>query len=374
MLTPVDALRYLSRISSRALAQSMVAASRTSCCGSELVDADAGGTASAVATGSGGAGGIASGGVGGSAGGSAGTGGVGCAGPTTLVGDTLDPDHVYLAGWISQSSCDQGAIAHWSTPNSAVVGFPCTPDNFQHAWVRPTDGRFLYLEVFGTLREFHCDECPYAGGTYPPNPNGNAPVIPTPGCGSSDPDDFLVSPTGLLLHRCQATGAWHDATGELVYDGPDQLLHLGYGDVGLTEARLIDFANQTTLLIVGLPAKEIVTIRAKYPDKFLLVMRLPGSAPNGGGEELWQVDAAGNAELLGSFAAIPEGEYELGGWYSVSSKLDACGRLLQRGDGVESLKQVIFRREVGGVAEIVYMTDGYEPLVQALYSALVTSP
>ena len=156
-------------------------------------------------------------------GGDAGTGGYApeCHGAAAAVtGDLFDPDQVYLVGTLIEGGCGRDAVAHWGSPDSAVVGFHCHVDE-RSARIRPTDGRLLYTNVFeDLLREFHEDDWPSPDSVYPDAPLDNDTVLPTPPCTDGlDPlAGFLVSPTGTVLHRCRSDAAtWYDETGRVAY-------------------------------------------------------------------------------------------------------------------------------------------------------------
>lgn len=112
-------------------------------------------------------------------------------------------------------------------------------------------------------------------------------------------------------------------------------------------------------------------MRAKAPDRFLLVIDVePDAPPEDGRQELWEVDGAGNATRLGAFPLIPAGLLYV---FATSSKLDACGGLVQIGRAAELAIDVIVRREIGGTSEVVY-TETTDPRVKLHGSSLVTGP
>ncbi|WP_437751607.1 hypothetical protein [Sorangium sp. So ce1389] len=346
-----------------------------------------GGTSSPTASGTGGGGGRGADGGGGSgAGGDGGAGGGGGEGggepacdrsPLAVAGDVFDPGEVYVMGTLEESSCYRYAVAHWSRPDSAAVGFTCDATTWS-AQIRPTDGHFLYVDAAlddDRLREFRCDGCPYDGGDYPIAPHDNDTVLPTPACERDilGTTQFLVSATGAVLHRCNVAAAtWYDETGKVVYADPDSpLLHVGHGDLALTRRSVVDLATSASTPIVGLPDRQIRTVRAKAPDKFLLVIDVePDAPPEDGRQELWEVDGAGNATQLGAFPPIPA---DLLYVFATSSKLDACGGLVQIGHAAELAIDVIVRREIGGTSEVVY-TETTDPRVKLHGSSLVTGP
>ncbi|MGK4002104.1 hypothetical protein WMF31_05735 [Sorangium sp. So ce1036] len=329
---------------------------------------------------SGGSGG--SGGNGGSGSGSGGGGAPDCTGAAVeVVGDVFDPAQVYLVGTLDEAArCGRDAVAHWSSPGSAVVGFDCLFDE-RSARIRPTDGRLLYSNVFeGMLREFHCDGCLHTGGAYPLVPLANDPVSPTPPCTPASLTSlggFLVSPAGIVLHGCRSGGTldattWYDQSGAVVYADPDNpLRHLGHGDLALAERSVVHLATSVSLPLVGLPDdRPIHTVRATPPDRFLLVLEAERSTDDGSSQELWEVDGGGKATRLGAFPPLPAAAEQVS---AHTSKLDACGALLQFGGGAGGGEDVIVRRELGGSSEVVY-TEAADPMVKIRVSSLLTGP
>ncbi|KYG05079.1 hypothetical protein BE21_42995 [Sorangium cellulosum] len=334
----------------------------------------AGGGDGATAGAAGGAGGDGGGGEGGGDG----EGGAGpeCDGaPVTLTGDVLDPGQVYLDGTLEEGACYMSAVAHWSTPSSAVVGFPCHFDG-RNAQIRPTDGRLIYLDSEDdVLLEFRCEGCPYDGGEYPLGPRANDPVLPTPPCEEDilAYTHFLISPEGAVLHRCRVDApTWYDPSGNEVYADPDSpLLHLGHGGLALTERSVVDLATSASTPIVGLPERKVHTVRAKAPDRFLVVIDEEADRPpEESRQELWEVDGTGTATRLGAFPPLPAGVLSV---YAIGAKLDACGGLLQIGEADDDSSDVIVRREIGGASEVVY-TEATEPLVRMHGASLITGP
>ncbi|KYF60541.1 hypothetical protein BE11_11725 [Sorangium cellulosum] len=312
----------------------------------------------------------------GAGGGDAGGGAPDCSGASAAVtGDVLDPHQVYLAGTLSEGSCGRDAVAHWSSPGSAVVGFDCHVDE-RSARIRPSDGRLLYTNVFeDLLREFRCDDCSFRGNDYPEAPLDNDPVLLTPPCadGLAPLTGFLVSPAGAVLYRCRSDEAtWYDESGRVAYADPeDPLLHLGHGDLALAARSVVHLATSASLPITGLPGDRLLhTVRARAPDSFLLVLESERPTDDGSSQELWQVDGDGAATRLGAFPPLPAGAVQVSAY---TSKLDGCGALLQFGGGTGVLEDVIVRRHIGGASEVVY-TEAADPLVKIHVSSLFTGP
>jgi hypothetical protein len=285
--------------------------------------------------------------------------------------DVFDPDEVYIAGTLSEGACFLDAMAHWSTPNDAATGFDCYFGDAD-AIIRPSDGRMIYTNIFeNLLREFHCDECPFSGvspfvSQYPESPLSNDTILPTPAC---DPErlgssllEFRVAPTSEYLYRCGA--GWLNLAGEVVYDlssGP--LVHLGYDGLGLTQEAILDLDAGTAAPFVGFTSMELIqTARADPSGGFWFVVGPPALPV------LWHVRVGGHVTELGTYPPLPEGQF---GAYDYA--LLPGGELFQQAINFTDPFDVIYRRELGVPAELVY-TEADDPLVRLHSSSLVTGP
>ena len=56
--------------------------------------------------------------------------------------------------------------------------------------------------------------------------------------------------------------------------------------------------------IVGLPSAVLLAVRALAPDSFRVAL---AAGQGNGAAELWQIDAAGTATLVGSYPPVPAG-------------------------------------------------------------------
>lgn len=210
------------------------------------------------------------------------------------------------------------------------------------------------------LHEFHCDDC--AGGMPT-----NDPLLSTP-CAANDDhlQGFLVSPAGAEVHHCQANAStWYDTSGNVIYveKSGDPLIHLGHGDLALTPTSVVHLSMGTSTPIVGLPLVPFLTVRAKAPASFLVVVDQPAL-------ELWEIGADGVATKLGDYPPLPAGaDYT----YGYTSKLDACGAVLQFGSGPIVFEDIIVRREIGGASAVVY-DEATKPAVKIHISSLFTGP
>ncbi|WP_437302833.1 hypothetical protein [Sorangium sp. So ce388] len=303
--------------------------------------------------------------------------------PAPAIGDVLDPGEVYLIGDILEASCSYHALTHYSSPFSAVGGFGIIDGT--SPIIRPTDGRLVYVNTIDQLdtyyryplREFHCDECPYRHDiTYECRPLDNDTAISTPPCNPEDGIDFRISPSGDWVYKCIGElNTWHDGSGAgevdaLKYEG---LFHLGYEGTVFTRSKIIHLRSGTSFPIVGLPVGQIYTVRAKAPGSFLLALAPDTPMPEGGSTQLWEVDACGTANLLGTYPPLPTGVQPVP--QSNHIKLESCGALVQIGWRIHFVPggDCIVRREVGGVSEIVY--DAMDlPTVRLNGASLVTGP
>ena len=340
--------------------------------GRDMVSGGAGRGGAPIAGGAGSSGA----GVGGSAGGSIPS----CEGEVTS--DVFDPNRVYLVGTLSEGSCDHTAIAAIECPNSAAVGFECSFDGNtfypNSAQIRPGDGRLLYAHYRGELREFHCDFCPFRdrnGNNYPRNVADNDPVLVHATSPTSSQPEFFVSPSGALFHR-RNDGAWVDETDRIVFDEAEStLLHVGFGAIALAGPdrrfdrlvdRLADLDGGGSTAVVGLPAREVRSMRAAPPDRFVLLVRGDGGLD--ADWELWEIDASATATLRGEYPPFPSGLTQ-----SVEQQLLPNGVLFEMGYDRKTVDDVIVRREIGGASEVVY-TEADLPNVKIHISAFLSGP
>ncbi|WP_437957535.1 hypothetical protein WME76_40490 [Sorangium sp. So ce119] len=323
--------------------------------GSASAGAGGGSTSTDASSGSGGAGGAVSAGGGG--------------GPGNI-SDVFDPAEVYLRGTVQPGSSGRDAMAHWSDPNTAAVGFIGAYDDFS---VRLQDGGKLLYVLIGSVREFVCDACPYVG-TYLNGSDANDLVLPTAPCVPYDRiEDIKVGPGGSWIHSCAGdwNKHWYDANGVMVYgDEHDMLVHLGYSNLALTQSRVVDLANASSVPIVGLPNAPLLAVRALAPDSFRVAL---ATDQDSGAVELWQIDATGTATLIGPYPPVPAGYTVQPFFPHRHHALEATGALLQIGEGPMVFQDVIVRREIGGSSAVVY-DEAKGPLVQIHISGLVTGP
>ncbi len=282
----------------------------------------------------------------------------------------LDPGEVYLMGTLSEGACYRDALAHWSNPNLASVGFDCYAYETS-AMIRPTDGRLIYTNTFeDKLREYHCDDCSYSSTStaYPMNVLANDTVLPTPCAAANDSLAwFRLTAEGEVLHQCRLSlGKLRDSTGAEVYDGTnDPVISVGGAGWLLTEKKVVNFKTSASVLLKGvIPVSKPIAIRWSPPDGFLLA-----SADSPTAAVLYRASFSSGVEaLVGQYPDLPS-SLNLYGNY----RLDAAGRLFSIATVSGTFTDVIVRSEIGGESKIVY-TEADHPLVKIHISSLVTGP
>lgn len=284
--------------------------------------------------------------------------------------DILDPNEVYLSGTMQEGACDKNALAHWSTPDQAIVGFDCY---FEGGTIRPTDGRLIYKNTFeNDVREFHCDGACLFNGTYPATPLANDPELALlPACGNTL-TVYLVAPDGTVLHRCpSAQGEWYDEAGNVVWADPYHFLqHLGYDGLAMTDDdKIVDLATSSSTPLTGLPRMATIHgMRALPTGGFWLLVQANEEL---GGYALWQAGADGVATVVGTFPSVPTGitVFTAG----APPQLDASGAVFDIGTRTATGEDVIVRRDLSGTSALVY-DEATDPLVKVHISTLVTGP
>lgn len=280
----------------------------------------------------------------------------------------LDPGEVYLLGTLSEGACYRDALAHWSSPNVASVGFDCYADETS-AVIRPTDGRLIYTNIFeDKLREHHCDDCSYSSAStaYPANVLANDTVLPTPCPGANERLAwFRVTAEGEVLHQCnQSFGKLRDATGAVVYDGMAGAPVIAVGGAGwlLTERQIVNYKTGASVVLKGLTPVPPVAIRWAPPDGFYYVNDRSVFS-------LYRASfTSGISEVVAEYPAAPSGLT-----YQSSLRLDSSQRLFSFATLNGSFTDVIVRSEIGGESKIVY-SEADRPLVKIHISSLVTGP
>jgi hypothetical protein len=278
----------------------------------------------------------------------------------------LDPDEVYLIGTLTEGSCGQDALTHWSNPNLALTGFGCY-NRADAAVIRPSDGALLISDTIAGVTVFHEDACVtrkegwFGDGS---NPLANDGQLATP-CALSTSfvgSSLELAPSGKAAYWCGA--AWFSSSGGLLYSGSADVLAYD-GARLLTRDGVFDIATQTQQRLVDLPEAPVLTARV-VSDGFWLVLQGEPSD----GATLWHVAHDGRAEQVADYPS-PPARANLG----YSARVAGDGTLFQLATNLEdgALRDLIVRRSLFGGSEIVY-DEADAPLVRIHVSGLVTGP
>jgi hypothetical protein len=293
--------------------------------------------------------------------------GGGAAGGPHVAGAEFDHSLVYMWGTLDPNSPSRDVIAQWETPNTYVAGFR----NAGTPYLRNNKLLYLGAGVYEFVADGWGNE-PLQTFKYEIYPNNNDIRIETLGC--PEPQNYVVGPTGTMLHACEEYYLgpldWYDAQGNKVLvkrfvsalDNGDNVL-LSTGEVmGLDDLVIHDR-----------------TLPKTYDNIFPLVA--VRSAANGGWHavintfprELWQINADGTSSRIGAYAPSPVNGGGAGHpvltpddtMFTIEGTFDT-----QKGYSV----YVIIRYKLDGVTELVFnAADG--SFVQLYgYSTLFTGP
>lgn len=281
--------------------------------------------------------------------------------PGDVPNGIFNPEEVYIFGTLSEGACYLDAIAHWSNPNVASVGFDCYV-NESTSQIR-NDGTLIYTNTFeDVLREYHCDGCSswMPGMPYPSNVLANDTILATSPCDANGISGFITGITGERLHRCGTT--WYNASGTSV-PITGVLLSYGHNNKVLTQTAVIDIATGEQFPITGLPtAGTTLTARVAGATSFWMARNVSGAVT------LWRIDHSGAATLEGTYPAPPANNTPSG-----SARLDGSGNLFQQGRGPATFEDVVISRSLNGLSEVIY-TEASNPAVKLHISSLVTGP
>jgi hypothetical protein len=322
--------------------------------------------------------------------------------------DTFTPGEVYLAGAMDPGLCPSGAIAHYSTPDFVCPEYDQCNTLAAAGWIRPTDGRFIYMVFEGVVkrvREFHGDQCPSTRMVELENFTMNDPLLPTPRCsddGSADSlSGFTLSADGDFYYGCNSVTVpvWYDSTNTVVYNGANPLVAVGHNRIALMSApvpsvfdvdagpptlKLYDLAAGAEIPLQG-PVTDLSTyaslsVRARDEGGFWVAVTTdtdagtplttfigPGDLPEtvgaGMAVTLWEIDADGTVAKVADYPALPAGVHGTG-----RAALDGCHRLLQRAISADASDQqeenIIVRRDLDGGSSVVENQDYPYPTLQ----------
>ncbi|MBT3218876.1 MAG: hypothetical protein HN348_07270 [Proteobacteria bacterium] len=282
----------------------------------------------------------------------------------------FSPFEVYLFGTVDNTSCGS-AVAHPETTDIAAAGFSCAAEEYNSYIL--ADGTLIYKDD-DQLYQFVCDDCPTwtPDATYPTDPLSNDILIDTSPCDpddwSSSLSDFLVSPAGDIIHRCNST--WYDSTGTEIYFGTDSYPDAFNGSFIFSDDGLADIANQTMIYFSGLPDIggydfDVETVRNAPQGGFWVVVdEWYSDDPL----ELWHVAVDGSSTLVGTYPDPPADTTD-----SYTMRLDYLGRLVQFCYSSSTYDDCIMRRTIGGDSVVIH-DEATDPAVTRYYGSLVTGP
>lgn len=244
------------------------------------------------------------GGSGGGVGGvnvSTGTGGTGSS--------TFAAGKIYIWGTLDDHKCYLDAIAAIETPEVESTGFGCY-DSGGTRFIRPTDGRLLYIASDETVRAFAAEPLKWdaANGSwsYPGDTLSNDDIVVdrVGECNDSiGVADFRIDPgSGAVHYLC--TGGWNLPDGTPY---PNDVDLIAVGSKGLRLVRHdFDYKLMTSggslVEITGLPLSASFTrrnVRSKGTG-FHAVVR-----PYDSRAELWEISSSGAATRVGTYSAPP---------------------------------------------------------------------
>ncbi len=277
----------------------------------------------------------------------------------------LNPNDVYVLGTLIEGQAQFDALAHWSDPNRALVGFPGGLDE-ESAVIHPLDGTLFYMESYGGNYRFQTGRCLRRGDPLPgyPEPGDNHdPIVPFPCEERPYGRTLLINPQGAIAVDC--VGSWRDLEGGILYEG--QLQVLSYGSLGrlLTRQGLFSIEEGVLHPFVGLPdlAEHYPLAWRAVEDGFWVVL---AGADATFDRQLWFVDVSGAAEIVGDYA--PSGMVPGFGGIAIAGD----GTLFETAHAAGVINDYIQRRTFTS-AELVYDEAG-DPLVKLHASRLVTAP
>lgn len=291
-----------------------------------------------------------------------------------LVNSIFDPDEVYFFGSLVPRECASQAISRADNPNVYRVGFSCADSDFGYGLDR--QGFFYYIGEDHRAYQFIAD-APDLGGSgqaiYPPNPNANDIDVTPAGCvpanpnGDGNPMRMIVGPGGPHFN---CTGDYLRASdGMILFPGaeyPNQVPFnedFAWGDEFGVGRYLNPRGGGTPVPVVGLSStyyRALLIVWRATSNGFLTVVREQG------GDELWEVTNQGLATLRGVYPPNLTGIVVAG-----TVELDAQGRLYQSGS--RGPHNLVIRRTVGGIAELIYDEANGPSVRYFANDALVTS-
>lgn len=250
---------------------------------------------------------------------------------------TFAPDRVYLYGSVMGAK----AVTDPSAPENWRVGFGLHADRTTLA-IRAYDGALLYAWR-DPAGEF--DVKVWQPDGLIGDATANDISIATPCPAGMMLLDFTVAPDdGTILHECTdniVVTEWLDSTGNQALPTGTDVLSMGYAGYLLVDgaqgtAVMDAQGNETPVGAVNQP----VVVRPRT-DGFDAVV----------GNELWSIDLAGNANMAGTYPALPPDTALAGTGWALDSQL----RLYEVGYFVSDPQRGnVIRRSVGGASEVIF--------------------
>jgi hypothetical protein len=276
-----------------------------------------------------------------------GSGGTAATGGTGNVGGFAnpDPDEIYVLGTLELGNTTVSALFHWASRDDYAAGFDSQVSVFK---AKVGESGLLYqIGPNGTeIRRFVPDLTssePLESISYPDDPTQNDPVVAELECADGGfVLHFVVGPGDRIVYFC-SSGAWFQG-GEVIYDGGESMLALGYGDLAvMTDDStgvhyVVNLASDERTQIEDIG--HIYAVRA-IRGGFLVA----GIGENG--DELWEVGEDAQATSRGLYTPQEPGIFQYF-W-----ALEPDGTLYEL-DQVGRPETIMTRRRVGGSNEIVF--------------------
>lgn len=278
----------------------------------------------------------------------------------------IDPTQVHFVVGAERypgASCFHTAVVHWDAPGRLWAGFEsCGATSHGTMRIEPVTGEVIVATRFPfespTWRTWRPDgEWAWDPETYPMSPGDNDERVPRPACGGVErlTDWVFTKPEGSYVYTCADTVHAGDGR-DLVLPPDTAIIAVTYGELALvaTEAALalVDLASGVLVEVTGLEAiarPRVGPVRAAEDGFHARVW--DGFATVTEDEyDLWHIDRAGAAELVGTYPPPPEGTTP-----EQPGRLDADLNLVQVAQSNPGrYPDLIVTRSIDGRSEIAY--------------------
>lgn len=308
---------------------------------------------------------------------------VGC----SNLSESLNPDRVYLFGSWQEGSCGTQGLAPIEQPNDVAWGVDCYVRR-EHALVRPTDGRFLYMrDATDGVFEFVPDDlltfsndtsvelCAFRSDA--PDPLANDPRLPTQGCRDTDTPRFaslFIAPDdGELIYQCSndSSDAFYDQAGSVVFTPIDNAEILALGRARRLLLRNFDAleieANGVRTPVTGDPVDLFRTTTARASSRGFYLVTEQDSVLT-----LFEISTGGEITNVGDYPALAAPDRY--GISTYTAKLDDTGALYALGSDFDTtFNDVAFKFVVGEPFGQVIYSEDTDPLLKQHGSFLVST-